>query len=117
MPPKLTALDDTQPSIAASLRKLLDRIAAGQDISDQVTPEFAKIINPETTKAVQKLVSPLWPGGTLTLVRRGPAPNDPSGTLSIFRLTKGDQKLLVFYRLTPDGKVAALLFQPNRETL
>ncbi len=117
MPPKLTAIADTQPDIAASLRALLDRVAAGQDISGQVTPEFAKIITPEITQSVQKLVAPLWPGGRLTLVRRVPAPNDPARTLSIFRITKGTQALLVTYSLNADGKVAGLRFQPNRETL
>ncbi|HEV2741368.1 MAG TPA: serine hydrolase domain-containing protein [Candidatus Elarobacter sp.] len=115
LPPKLTAIDDTQPAIAASLRTLLDRIAAGQDISDKVTPEFARVITPERTKTVQKRVSPLWPGGTLTLVRRLPAPNDPTRTFSNFRLTKGDQAMLVNYVLTADGKVSGLQFLPDRE--
>jgi CubicO group peptidase (beta-lactamase class C family) len=115
LPPKFSPIADTQPAIAASLRSLLDRIAAGQDIRDQVTPEFAKIIAPEITKSVQARVAPVWPGGTLTLVRRTPAPNDPARTLSVFRLTKGDQVMLVIYSLTPEGKVAGLQFQPDRE--
>lgn len=115
LPPKLTAIADAQPAIAASLRSLLDRISAGQDIRDQTTPDLAKLISPEATKSVQQLVSPVWPGGTLTLVMRIPAPNDPTRTLSTFRLTKGDQGLLVSYSLTPDGRIAALRFQPDRE--
>ena len=115
LPPKLSAIDDTQPAIAASLRSLLDRIAAGQDIREHVTPEFAKIITPEITKNVQARVAPVWPGGILTLVRRTPVPNDPTRTLSTFRLTKGDQALIVIYSLTPEGKVAGLQFQPDRE--
>ena len=116
LPPRLTAIEDTTPGIAASLRSLLDLMAAGRDIRDRVTPEFAKIITPETTKSVQTRVSPLWPGGTLTLVRRTPLPNDPAArTLSTFRLTKGSEVLLIVYVLTPDGKVAGLQFQPDRE--
>jgi CubicO group peptidase (beta-lactamase class C family) len=116
LPPKLTAIDDTQPDIAASLRPLLDRLAAGQDITDLVTPEFAKIITPGATKSVQQRLSQLWPGGTLTLVRRVPAPRDPAhSVLSTFRLVKGNESALVVYSLAPDGKVAALGFQPDRE--
>jgi CubicO group peptidase (beta-lactamase class C family) len=116
LPPKLVAIDDTQPDIAASLRALLDRLAAGQDISDRVTPEFAKIVTPDATKAVRQRLASLWPGGTLTLVRRVPAPRDPAhSVLSTFRLVKGEQSTLVVFSLTPDGKVAALGFQPDRE--
>ncbi len=116
LPPKLSAIDDTQPDIAASLRPLLDRLAAGQDITDRVTPEFAKIITPAATKSVQQRVSRLWPGGTLTLVRRVPAPRDPAhAVLSTFRLAKGDQSALIIYSLTPEGKVAAFGVQPDRE--
>ena len=115
LPPRLAAMDDTQPAIAASLRALLDRIAAGQDIHDQVVPNFAKIITPEMTKSVQRRVAPLWPGGTLTLVRRAPGPVDPTRTVSTFRLTKGDQSLLVIFGLGPDGKATGLRFVPDRE--
>ncbi len=114
--PKLAAIDDTQPDIAASLRALLDRLAAGQDITDRVTPEFAKVITPDATKSVQQRVSRLWPGGTLTLVRRVPAPRDPAhAVVSTFRLVKGNESALIVYSLTPDGKVAVLGFQPDRE--
>ncbi|MDP9106009.1 MAG: beta-lactamase family protein [Candidatus Eremiobacteraeota bacterium] len=115
LPPRLTAIDDTQPAIAASLRVLLDRIAAGQDIRDRMPPNFAKTVTPEVTQNVQRRVAPLWPGGTLTLVRRSPSPIDPTRTVSTFRLTKGDQSLLVVFGVAPDGKVAGLQFVPDRE--
>ena len=115
LPPKLSAIEDTQPAIVASLRTLLDRIAAGQDIRDRLAPDFAKIITPEITKSVQTRVAPVWPGGSLTLVRRNPAPNDATRTLSTFRLAKGDQALIVVYALAADGKVVGLQFQPDRE--
>ncbi len=115
LPPKFTAIDDTQPAIAASLRSLLDRIAAGQDIRDQVTPEFAKLVTPGAIKESQMRVGALWPGGTLSLVRRSAVPNDPIRVISTFRLTKGNEAILIVLSLTPDGKVAALGFQPDRE--
>jgi CubicO group peptidase (beta-lactamase class C family) len=116
LPPKLSAIDDTQPAIAQSLRSILDRIVAGQDNRSLVTPEFAKIITPEVVRAAQELIMPLWPGGTLTLVRRIPAPADPTHrTLSFFRLTKGDRATLIVFSLTPEGLISSLLFQPDRE--
>ena len=115
LPPRLAAIDDTQPAFAASLRALLDRIAAGQDIRDQMVPNFAKIVTPEMTQSVQRRVAPLWPGGALTLVRRSPGPVDPTRTISTFRLTKGDQSLLVVFAVASDGKVAGLQFVPDRE--
>jgi CubicO group peptidase (beta-lactamase class C family) len=117
LPPRLTAIDDAQPAIAASLRSLLDRIAAGHDIREQVTPEFATLITPQSTQEVQQRVAAVWPGGTLTLVRRVPVPNDPTRTLSTYRLTKRDQALLIVYSLNAEGKVAGLGFQPDREYL
>jgi CubicO group peptidase (beta-lactamase class C family) len=115
LPPRLAAMDDTQPAIAASLRVLLDRIAAGQDIRDQMAPNFAKMVTPEMTQNVRRRIAPLWPGGTLTLVRRSPGPVDPTRTLSTFRLTKGEQSLLVVFSLGTDGKAAGLQFVPDRE--
>lgn len=115
LPPKLSAIEDTQPAIVASLRTLLDRLAAGQDIRDRLAPDFAKIITPEIAKSLQTRVAPVWPGGSLTLVRRNPAPNDATRTLSTFRLAKGNQALIVVYAVAADGKVIGLQFQPDRE--
>ncbi len=114
-PPKLTAIEDTQPAIAAALRLVLDRVAAGSDIRDIVTPQFARIVTPEAIARSRDAVSPVWPGGTLTLVKRFAAPADPSRVVSTFRVTKGDKAILVLYSATPDGKIAALGFLPDRE--
>ena len=113
--PRLAAIEDTQPAIAASLRSLLDGMAAGRDVRDRMVPRLAELTTPEMTKSVQRRLAPLWPGGTLTLVRRAPAPNDPARTLSTFRLTKGDQAILIAYSLAPDGKAGGLQFVPDRE--
>jgi len=115
LPPRLAAVDDTQPAIAASLRALLDRMAAGQDIRDRVVPKLAALATPERAKSLLQQLSPLWPGGALTLVRRTPHPGDPARTLSTFRLSKGDQALLVVYTLTLDGLVEGIQIQPDRE--
>jgi len=115
LPPKLATIDDTQPAIAASLRALLDRLAAGLDIRDRAGPESAALATPERTKSVREKLAQLWPGGTLTLVRRTPHPGDPARTLSTFRLRKGGQALLIVYTLTLDGKVGGFQIQTDRE--
>jgi CubicO group peptidase (beta-lactamase class C family) len=115
LPPQLTAIDDTQPAIAASLRALLDRMVAGQDIRDRVVPRLAALITSDAAKSVRQRLAAVWPGGTLTLVRRTPHPADPARTLSTFRLRKGDQTLLIVYALTSDGIVDGLQIQPDRE--
>jgi CubicO group peptidase (beta-lactamase class C family) len=118
LPPRLTAIDDTQPEIAQSLRPILDRVAAGQDIRDLVTPRLAQFLTPEATSGVKATLSPVWPGGTLTLVRRVPAPaGSANGPISTFRVTKGDRAILVAVAFTADGKVGALSFQPDRDYL
>jgi len=116
LPPKLTAIADARPEIAQALRAVLDRVAAGQSIADEATPQFAKIVTPEAIARTRSTVSPLWPGGTLILVRRIPASEDPANrVVSMFRLTKGDRSILIVFGLAPDGKIAGLGFQPDRE--
>jgi CubicO group peptidase (beta-lactamase class C family) len=115
LPPKLTAIEDAQPALSASLRAVLDRIASGGDIRDLATPRFASIVTPERAQSVRKRVAPLWPGGTLVLVKRQQAPNDATRTYSTYRLSKDGQSLLVIFSVDAAGKVAALIFQPDRE--
>src|SRR5580700_1589953 len=50
---KLTAIPDDKPEIADRLRKLLDRMAAGDDIRPQASLELAAIITPEMTQRVK----------------------------------------------------------------
>jgi len=116
LPPKLTAKEDTQPAIATSLRHILDLIVAGNDssIRDLSTPEMARYVTPEGVKSVQETVLPLWPGGNLTLVHREIIPGKTTVS-SIFRLKKNDHTTLIFFVLTPDGKIKNLGFQPDRE--
>jgi CubicO group peptidase (beta-lactamase class C family) len=114
LPAKLADIPDDDPSIAASVRTLLDQIVAGTDIRPQTTPELAALITPETSKRVGQRLAALWPGGTLTLVKRAPAPNAPKEFISTFRLTKGSESLLIIYRRNSEGKIAGLGFAPDR---
>ncbi|HEY6485157.1 MAG TPA: serine hydrolase domain-containing protein [Candidatus Cybelea sp.] len=115
LPPKLAAIADAEPRIAASLSSLLDRIAAGADIRPFVSAEFARVVTPRNSARVRRRIAPLWPGGTLTLVRRLPSPDNASLTVSRFRLEKSTSSILIWYGLDARGKVDTLLFEPDQE--
>jgi CubicO group peptidase (beta-lactamase class C family) len=115
MPPKLLPIVDTQPGVASSLAKVLDQVESGKDIRPQTTPELAARITPDASKWVQHRLATLWPGGTLTLVKRMPPPNPGGQSTSVFRLSKGDDAVLVFFGFASDGKIATLRTAPDRE--
>jgi len=88
LPPKLAAIPDKDPAIAAKVAKLLDQIVASEDIRPQTTAQLAALITPEAAASVRKSLSPVWPGGTLTLVKRDAG--GPTGQpVSTFRVSKG----------------------------
>jgi hypothetical protein len=115
LPQKLAPIVDGQPRVAASLRSLLDNMAAGADIRRFVSAELARIMRPAVNARVRRRIAPLWPGGTLALVQRMPSPDDPSLTVSRFRLTKGAGSILIWYGLDAQGKVDTLFFEPDQE--
>jgi CubicO group peptidase (beta-lactamase class C family) len=114
MPAKLAPIPDNDPGIAAAVRALLDQLVAGADIRSQVTPDLAAIITPEMNKRVQRILAPVWPGGTLSLVQRQPAPGSPGTIESTFRISKNSDSLLIRYGRNADGKIAILGISPDR---
>jgi CubicO group peptidase (beta-lactamase class C family) len=115
LPAKLTSIADVQPSIAASLAKLLDHVVAGDDILPQTTAEVAARFTPDTSKWLQRRLSTLWPGGSLTLVKRMPPPDAAGQFTSVFRLSKQNDAVLIFFGLDSNGKVSTLRTAPDRE--
>lgn len=105
LPTKLVSIPDNDPSIAISVRALLDQLAAGADIRPLAMPDFASLVSPEMTTGWQKQLAPFWPGGTLTLVAREPSPTTPSQVNSVFRLSKSGKAVLIFYNRTEAGKI------------
>jgi len=85
LPPKLAPIADTQPALTASLVKLLDQLAVGQDVPSQTADGTAARIIPDSKWVRYRLANP-WPGGALKLVKRMPAPNADEPT-SVFRLS------------------------------
>ena len=112
-PAKLSAIPDKDPSISSKVAKLLDQIVAGEDIRPQATPQLAALITPEAAVSVGKRLAAVWPGGTMTLVKRDAG--SKSQPVSTFRITKGSEAILIVYGLDQDGKIATLGIAPNRE--
>jgi CubicO group peptidase (beta-lactamase class C family) len=107
LPPKLVPIADNQPTIAASLKTLLDQLVTAEDTPPQT-------ILPDA-KWVRHRLANLWPGGTLTLVKRMSA-QDPTGeSTSVFRLSKGDDAVLVFVGSPSNGRISNLRTAPDRE--
>jgi CubicO group peptidase (beta-lactamase class C family) len=113
--PKLEAIADNQPELADRLKKLLDEIVAGTDIRPETSPQLAALITPEMSKRVQERLSKLWPGGTLTLVKRVKGQEGGPQWVSTYRLSKGNDAMLLVLGVGADGKIPILGLSPNRE--
>ncbi len=113
LPKRLTRIEDTRPAIATSLRGVLDAIKTGASLDMRAGSEFNGFA-PEGLAQTRRLIAPLWPGGSLTLVSRMPSADDSSLLLSQFRLRKSTHSVLVTFGLDGSGKVESLTFEPDR---
>jgi CubicO group peptidase (beta-lactamase class C family) len=114
LPAKLAPIADTQPALTAALVKLLDQVVAGQDVPSPTANGTAARIIPDS-KWVRHRLANLWPGGTLSLVKRIPAPNPADESTSVFRLSKGDDAVLLFIGSPSDARISSLRTAPDRE--
>jgi CubicO group peptidase (beta-lactamase class C family) len=109
-PPKMIAIEDKEPELAGRLRALLDQIAAGKDVRDQLTPELGALLTPEVSRKFVRLVQLVWPSESRSLVFR----NERNGvTESGYRIGKNNETRIVTFGLAQDGKVATLGIQPD----
>jgi hypothetical protein len=113
LPAKLSAIADKDPTIATKVARLLDQIVAGEDIRPQASAQLAALITPQAATSVQKRLAGIWPGGTMTLVKRDAGPKGQP--VSTFRISKGSDATLVIYGLDADGKIGVLGIAPDRE--
>jgi CubicO group peptidase (beta-lactamase class C family) len=113
--PRLEAIADNDPELAERLRKLLDEFVAGTDIRPELTPQRAARLTPEAAKQARERLAKVWPGGTLTLVKRDKGPEGEPQWVSTYRLSKGSDAVLLVFGVGTDGKVAILALVPNRE--
>ena len=114
LPAKLAPIPDTEPALTASLVKLLGELEAGKDIPPQTSGGTAARIMPDN-KWVQHRLANLWPGGTLSLVKRMPAASPADELTSVFRLSKGDDSVLIFIASLSDARISRLRTAPDRE--
>ena len=108
--PKLVAIEDKQPELARRLAALLDQIAAGKDVKDQLSAKLAALLTPEVRETVVRELKLVWPSDALTLVSR----KESDGIMvSRYRIAKGNESRIVRFGLGADGKVATLGLQPD----
>jgi len=113
--PKLAPIADDLPMLAERLKKLLDEIAAGTDIRPETSPQLAAIITADSSKHFQENLAKVWPGGTLTLVKRDKGAEGQPQWVSTYRLSKGSDARLLVFGVGADGKIPILGLVPNRE--
>ncbi|HUO17409.1 MAG TPA: serine hydrolase domain-containing protein [Verrucomicrobiae bacterium] len=113
--PKLEPIADDQPELAERLKKLLDEVAAGADVRAETTSQVAAAIAADTSKRFQHSLANLWPGGTLTLVKRDKRTEGQPQWVSTYRLSKGGDAMLIQFGVGADGKVSVLSPMRNRE--
>jgi CubicO group peptidase (beta-lactamase class C family) len=113
--PKLEAIADNQPQLAERMKRFLDALVAGADVRGETAPALAARITPAAAKDVQRNLSKLWPGGTLTLVKRDKGPEGEPPWISWYRLTKGGDAVLLVFGVGADGKIAHFARVQNRE--
>ncbi len=111
LPPRLTAIPDRNPQIAASLGALLDAIASGASTKAMAAPDLEDILE-QSGPLVRQGIADFWPG-TITLVRRVSAAEGSEPADSEFRITKGGNSILVWFGLNQRGEAGVLLFQPD----
>ena len=110
---KLVVIPDNDPQVVVKLKSLLDQIVAGTDLRPQATPELASRVTPEAVARAKRRLQNLWPGGTITLVKRD---SGSSGQpITTFRIRKADSAALITFGLNSEGKISALGISPDRE--
>ena len=110
---KLVAIEDKHPELLTPLRKLLDSLAAGRDIGDQIDAKLTAQMPERRRKSIQGFLATIWPGGTLTLVDRD---EEDGGIVSTYRLTKaGGVTRLIFFGMDKDGKVGIFATSQDQE--
>ena len=108
--PKLVAIEDKQPELARRLRAFFDQIAAGRDVKEQLSPRLAERLSPEVRENVAAQLKPVWPPDRITLVSRT---EKDGGTVSRYRIEKGNESRIVRFGLGADGKVATIGILPD----
>jgi CubicO group peptidase (beta-lactamase class C family) len=117
MPPKFAPVADSKPEVAELLRITLDRLLAGQEVRPKPDSEPTNglthdeadaVISPQPLHALQRTLADTWPGGSVTLVKRARLSGSGRAELSVFRVAKGKEALLIL--VAPGLKGSLALF-------
>jgi CubicO group peptidase (beta-lactamase class C family) len=100
--PKLEAIEDKRPELARQLSAVLEQVASGRDIKEQLSPKLLKVWTPELVERVTGRVKAVWPSEALTLVSRK---ENEGLTMSRYRIRNGNETRLVIFGLAADGKI------------
>ena len=115
MPPKLDPITDAKPEIATLLRGNLNRLIAGEDIRPKRGTELTAnltfdekqaLMSSESLQMLQKTLAKTWPGGSLTLVKRILMSDTLHREISVYRLARGNEALLIVFAAGPKGSAA-----------
>ncbi len=115
LPRTFEPIVDSKPELAKVLRANLDHLIAGQDIRPKPGPELAAslpyderwaVMSGEPLQMLQKRLARTWPGGSLTLVKRASLPDAQHRQISVYRLAKGKESLLILFAPGPEGSVS-----------
>jgi CubicO group peptidase (beta-lactamase class C family) len=115
MPQKLDPIADSKPEAATLLRGNLDQLIAGKDIRPKPSTELTAplsfdereaAMSPQSLQTLQKTLAGTWPGGSLALVRRTSLTGASQRQVSVYRLAKDKESLLILFAPGPDGSTS-----------
>jgi CubicO group peptidase (beta-lactamase class C family) len=114
LPERFTAIPDTTAARTALLSAILTDINTSKDFSSEAAPSLAALMKDGVPPAIKQMVASVWPNGTITLLRQTPIPGSGGGR-GLYRVTSGEQAILVRFAITDDGKISTLGFYPSHE--
>ena len=123
MPQKLEPIADSKPEAATLLRANLDQLIAGKDIRPKPSTELTAPLNfdereaamsSDSLQTLQKTLARTWPGGSLALVKRTSLPDASHQQVSVYRLAKAKESLLILFAPGPDASTSLFGVMPDR---
>ena len=71
-------------------------------------------MSPEPLQALQQTIAGTWPDGSLALVKRTSVTGTSHRPISVYRLAKDKESLLVLFAPGPDASTALFGVMPDR---
>jgi CubicO group peptidase (beta-lactamase class C family) len=123
MPRKYDPIEDSKPEVAQLLSRSLNQLIGGEEIREKPKPELVAnlpaaekfaVMSFEPLEMLQKRLATVWPGGSLTVVKRAPLPGRSPGEVSVYRLARGQDVLLIVF--APGPRASISLFGVTRDS-